>query len=207
MSHLRAIGWIPRLAVVTLLCLVACGDDDTSSPTAGSGAGGAGGAGGNAGKSGKSGAGGAGRSGSGGQAAAAGMTGTMLTCTETPSTAPVTCGGETCTAPSDFAMNPCVVPCCVTVDGKERCASKSTATGFTTECVLQAEPDTSCPNVDAMGTPLMGCCNAEQKKCGIISTLRPGCITESMLVMLPNPLQECTPPATGGDDAGTPDAG
>jgi hypothetical protein len=119
----------------------------------------------------------------------------MITCSEPAPTAPVKCGGETCTAPADFAMNMCVVPCCVTVGGKEQCAAKSTAMGLTTECVLPAKPDTSCPNVEAGmgGTPLVGCCNVEQKKCGIVSTLRPGCITESMLVTLPSPLQDCTP--------------
>jgi hypothetical protein len=123
----------------------------------------------------------------------------MLTCTEPAPTEPVTCGGEPCAAPTEFAMNPCVVPCCVTQGGKERCASKSTAMGVSTDCSLNATPDPACPDADSMGTKFVGCCNAAQGKCGIISTLRPGCITQSMLITLPDPPQACTASA---EDAG-----
>jgi hypothetical protein len=33
---------------------------------------------------------------------------------------------------------------------------------------------------------LAGCCNAAKGKCGIISSVRPGCITESMFVEIPS---------------------
>jgi hypothetical protein len=42
-----------------------------------------------------------------------------------------------------------------------------------------------------------------QGKCGIISSVRPGCITMSTLVMLPDPPLACD----GSSDGGTEDAG
>ena len=205
----------PMTLALSLCVMVACGDDDDDEPTveAGSGGnaakGGTGGkAGGSAGTGGKAGAtnGGSGglRAGSGG---AGGTTtpGGMFMCEGTPSTEPVKCGGETCT-PQAFGMNSCIVSCCINVNGKETCGSKSTAMGLVTECSGPILPDPSCPDVeDGQGGTLEGCCNASKKKCGIISTLRPSCVTESMLITLPSPLKEC-----GGDtgsDAGAPDAG
>ncbi|MEY4578481.1 MAG: hypothetical protein RL701_3184, partial [Pseudomonadota bacterium] len=38
--------------------------------------------------------------------------------------------------------------------------------------------------------------------CGVISSLRPGCITESMFITLPSPLLDCTPRSTYDGDAG-----
>ena len=133
----------------------------------------------------------------------------MITCSETVPTTPVTCGGEVCAAPF-FGGNPCIIPCCVTQAGKEMCASRSAAIGVSTECVLPAVADPQCPEIDAPATPLatamglaggvfQGCCNAGQHMCGIISGVRPGCFTESMLVTLPE-LQACSEAA---DDGGT----
>jgi hypothetical protein len=154
----------------------------------------------------------------------------MLMCTEAPPTGPVTCGGQTCMPPM-FGMNPCIVPCCVSVNGHETCASKSTAMGFSTECTMPGTPDPSCPDLSAggglgglgaglgggmtttpadggmaaggMGMAFKGCCNAGTHTCGFISTLRPGCITQSSVVMVPNPPQACTGASEdGGTDAG-----
>jgi hypothetical protein len=133
----------------------------------------------------------------------------MTTCSESVPTTPVTCGGEVCEAPV-FGGNPCIIPCCVTQAGKEMCASKSAAIGFSTECVLAAVADPRCPEIEApatalatslglMGGVFQGCCNAGQHKCGVISGVRPGCFTESMLVTLPE-LQAC---GEAADDGGT----
>lgn len=207
----------PMTLALSLCVMVACGDDDdpttegSQTETGGNAAkGGTGGkAGASAGSGGRAGA----SAGTGGTRAGSGATagttappgGGMFTCEEAPSTEPVKCGGEVCTAPS-FSMNTCIVSCCINVGGKETCGSKSTAMGLVTECSGPITPDPSCPKIeDGQGGMLEGCCNASKKKCGIISTLRPTCVTESMLITFPNPLQEC-----GGDtgsDAGTPDAG
>ena len=194
--------------------LAACTDDDTSTDeTAGAAAvstsghsGGGGKAGSSAGRSGSGGGGKAGTtaavSGSGGQSSSAPAAGNF-TCTEEAPKEPVTCGGQTCSAPTDFAMNPCIIPCCVQQGGKQTCGSRSTADMLTTACVLPAKPAAECPDVDSQNGPLKGCCNTQQRKCGIISTLRPGCITESQLVMIGN--QAC---GGGAEDAGVePDAG
>jgi hypothetical protein len=104
-----------------------------------------------------------------------------------------------------FENNPCVVPCCVQQNGAEVCGAKSTNPMFPAECSVPATPDSNCPDLDGMGMPFKGCCNAAMGKCGFISTARPGCILQSMVVTLPDPLMSCTP--GGGDDAGTEDAG
>jgi hypothetical protein len=135
-----------------------------------------------------------------------------ITCTETAPTTPVLCGGEVCQAPAQFAGNPCIVPCCIMQGDQEVCASRSTAMSFTTECALPAVPDPQCPEVNAPGTPLatamgvfgglfQGCCDANQHKCGIISGIRPGCVTESLLVTLPSDAPACSEaPDDGGTD-------
>ena len=82
---------------------------------------------------------------------------------------------------------------------------------FSTECVLPAVPDPRCPDIDAMATPLArsmgifggtftGCCNARQHKCGFISGVRPGCVTDSLLVTLPDlpDLQACSEASNDG---------
>jgi hypothetical protein len=152
---------------------------------------------------GKSGSGSAGKAGS--TAAASGGTssttppgGLGLTCSQPPPTTPIKCGGQDCSAPTDFAMNPCIAPCCVNEGGKEQCGSKSTADMLMTECSLPAKPAPECPDVDSQNGPLKGCCNTAQHKCGIISTLRPGCITESQLIMFTSQ----TACGMGADDAG-----
>lgn len=194
--QLRSTHWSRSLALALSLCVIAaCGDDDDSSDKTTTG--------GTGGTAAKGGAGGS-KAGSGGTG---GTTPGGFMCLEDPPKDAVKCGGQTCAAP-DFGMNTCIVPCCVQEGGKEMCGAKSTAMGLTTECTLPAKVDPDCPQAidDGNGGTLMGCCNAKQKKCGIISTLRPGCVTSSMLVTLPNPLQDCTPPVEGAD-AGAPDAG
>ena len=129
----------------------------------------------------------------------------MVTCAEPAPTQPVVCGGQTCAAPTGY-MNQCIVPCCITENGAESCGAKSTNPMYLqTECQPAATTaDPNCPAVEGNGMMFDGCCNAAQGKCGIISTVRPGCITTSMAVMLPNPLLSCS---AGGDDGGTDDAG
>jgi hypothetical protein len=131
----------------------------------------------------------------------------MAECTEEAPPAGFKCGDETCTVP-EFANNPCVVPCCIEVDGKSKCGAKSTSEMFPAACSLPAVADDQCPPVSGgMGGEMMGCCNYEQGKCGIISTARPGCITMSTFVEIPD--KTCSKPTTNtGDDAGMgPDAG
>jgi hypothetical protein len=108
-------------------------------------------------------------------------------------------------APTGFMNNQCIVPCCVMHNGAEMCGAKSTNPMYPTECSLPAVADPSCQDVEAMGMTFEGCCNPMQGKCGIISTVRPGCITSSQLIMLPDPPASCS--AGAGDDAGTEDAG
>jgi hypothetical protein len=130
-------------------------------------------------------------------------------CTEPPPQEPVVCGGQTCAAPT-FAMNPCVVPCCIDVGDTTMCGAKSTSATYPAECTLPAVPDRSCPTVsapiDAQGTIRMfeGCCNAAQGKCGVVGWTRPGCITESTFIALPNPPSSCGASTDAGaaEDAG-----
>jgi hypothetical protein len=210
----RHLTWI----VLGLTSIVsACGDDTDSNDDAGardggiSGKGGKGGSGGKGGTGGKGGAGGAsggngGKGGAGGAGGAGGSTATME-CTEEAPPSGFQCGGETCTVP-EFANNPCVVPCCIEVDGKSKCGAKSTSEMFPAACALPAVADDQCPPVSGgMGGEMAGCCNYDLGKCGIISTARPGCITMSTFVEIPD--KTCSKPATNtGDDAGVgPDAG
>jgi hypothetical protein len=194
------IGGAAIAAAGLLLVIAGCSSKKYNAGDAGPDAGSdAGGKGGNGGKGGAGGTGGASAITDGG----AMLPMMMLTCTETPPTTPVTCGGEVCQAPTEFAMNPCIIPCCVTQGGKEMCGSKSSAAMFSTECTLPAKADPHCPDIMGMGmgtgTPFAGCCSA-QNTCGFISTLRPGCITSSPVVMLPMPPLSCT---DGADDGGT----
>ena len=126
----------------------------------------------------------------------------MAMCSEPPPSSPVVCGGQTCPTPM-YMMNNCVIPCCAKLGGADVCGAKSTNPMLATACEPPATPDPACPDADGMGTPLKGCCNAAMGKCGIISTVRPGCITSSMLIMLPDPPKACS----ASDDAGVADAG
>jgi hypothetical protein len=225
---------LPRsltLIVFGLTSIVAaCGDDsssiddavtgDSGTPESGKGAGGKGGKGGSGSKAGSGGetsTSDAGTAGSGGSSSGGrgGSTSTPTTptmpvaeCTEEAPPAGFKCGDEVCEVPT-FAMNTCIAPCCIEVNGKPTCGAKSTSTQFPAACSLPPVADPTCPVVaGAMGgAEMAGCCNAELGKCGIISSARPGCITESMFVEIPD--QACTPPATGDSDAGVeePDAG
>jgi hypothetical protein len=189
-----------KVASMLLLSMlaVACSSSHKNPSDAGADAGSTTAAGGNGGMGGKGGSSGGTATGTAGTAATV-MPMMMITCTEMPPTTPVMCGGEVCTAAA-FGMNTCIIPCCVMEGSKEVCASRSAAMGFSTECTVPAVADPQCPDVTSMAAPLKGCCNAAQHKCGIISTLRPGCITESTLVMLPANPQSCS---AGSDDGGT----
>ena len=196
-----------RIASIVLLSLVAaaCGKDSDEQPAqrdAGADTGGRPGGG----------KGGAGVGGKGGEAGTA-LPMMMITCTETAPTTPVMCGGEVCQAPAQFAGNPCIVPCCIMQGDEEVCASKSTAEVHRPAlCALPAVPDPQCPDIDAMATPrglsmgigggtFTGCCNAGQHKCGAISGIRPGCITESLTVTFPSDPPACSEaPDDGGTD-------
>lgn len=211
MRTIRA-NYVRSAIVVACMSVLACGDDEdegVSDAGSDSGAinaapdggdrgpmarGGSGGLGGSAGGSG----------GSGGRTAAGGSGGApAAACSEPAPTEPVTCGGETCLAPTDFTNNACIVPCCVEQNGRSVCAAKSTSPMYPAECTLPAMPDPACPPLEAMGNMFQGCCDVALGKCGFISTARPGCITESQFVTLPEPLLDCS----GGEDAGTEDAG
>jgi hypothetical protein len=224
---------IRRHALVTtaaaLLCLGACGDDDSDETndvdsgvgTNASGSGGAtsagdgsqtgGGRGGddatggtNAGTTaGRGGSGSAGSSGRGGNGAGgSGGDGAMpgLMCTEDPPDAPVTCGGVAC--PMPMGANRCLFPCCVSEDGEQSCGTRSTAMGFASDCAAPPIADDRCPGVESQGRTLVGCCTADNL-CGIISTLSNTCITESRFVTLPEDPQRCDSIGEPGeDDAG-----
>jgi hypothetical protein len=194
-----------RNAALVLACWSCggCGDDD--SPRAAGAAGAAAGRGGVGAHAGAA----AGRSGAGGAVdggAAGSDCGCDQMCSEPPPEQPVVCGGRTCAAPAELVLNnACVVPCCVDVAGVATCGAKSTSVMYPADCALPATPDPACPTlsavVDGSGTAMLftGCCNVEQGKCGVASPVRPGCITQSLLVTLPDPLQSC--------DSGSVDAG
>jgi hypothetical protein len=208
MGSRHAYGVRCSFIAIACACAIACGDDDDEPTDAGNdsevseggrgGRGGSGtGAGGRGGRGGTAGQGTAGRGPTGG-------TGMMMTqCTEPAPTQPVVCGGQTCEAPT-YQGNQCVIACCATVAGAEVCGAKSTNPMYTTGCEPPVSADPDCPDLEGQGNPLEGCCNTAQGVCGIISTLRPGCITMSSLITLPDPLQAC---GSTSDDAGTDDAG
>ncbi len=112
------------------------------------------------------------------------------------------CGGETCeveTSSSFFGGTSCIVPCCASQDGAEVCGAKDTTVDDEVACQPPPEPDTRCPDyngggfgVDAggMGTALDGCCTLDNQ-CGVISSMRPLCITSSQLIDLPETPQAC----------------
>ena len=214
---------LPRHVVPFVFGLIsiatACGDDsdgtledagkpDGGGATSGSGGKGGGGKGGATAGTGGSGATGGSKGGSGGAGGSGGSGGTAPTmeCTEDPPASPFKCGDETCTVPA-YPNNPCVVPCCVEVDGQPKCGAKSTSEQFAAACALPVEPDPQCPAVNGgMGGDMQGCCNYEEGKCGIISSARPGCITESMFVEIPE--TTCSKPAEDTDGGvEEPDAG
>jgi hypothetical protein len=126
---------------------------------------------------------GGGPSGTGG-----GFAGMMaLTCSEPPSSAPIQCGGQTCDPPTPSQLNPCVVLCCTSFDGRDRCGVRSTARGLSSECELPAIFDPSCDEV----VQFPGCCDLKQHKCGIMAGLRPSCVTTSSFVTLPASPKSC----------------
>jgi len=195
------------LIAIACSCAVACGDDEDTSDAGGDdgGAGTSGRGGSSAGTGGRGGRGGSGAAGRGtaGRGPTGGTGMMMVQCTEPAPTQPVVCGGQTCQAPT-YEGNTCVVACCATVGGAEVCGAKSTNPMYTTQCEPPAVADPACPDVESQNGPLEGCCNAAQGVCGIISTLRPGCITMSTLIELPEDPQACsgTPDDAGAEDAG-----
>ena len=74
---------------------------------------------------------------------------------------------------------------------------------FPAACTLLAESDSACPAVENY----KGCCNRSLGKCGIISTARPGCITDKTFVDIPD--NTCSKTSPNDNDAGPnePDAG
>jgi hypothetical protein len=201
MSNQTAFGPTGLLIVLACLGFVACGDDEGGDAGVAGSAAGSSGAAGAAGASGAA----AGMSGGGaGRGTTAGTGMQPVMCSKPAPTAPVVCGGVTCPTPAGYQMNMCVYACCATVNGAQVCGAESANPMFATGCEPPAVVDPTCPDVDNMGTPLKGCCNVAMGKCGIVSTVRPGCITSSQLIMLPeNPLS-CDGSGDGGvpDDAG-----
>jgi hypothetical protein len=202
----RALPGTVLLIVFSLTSLAAaCGDDSDDSPaeagsggqggTGGKSAGGKGGGGGNGGRE-------DGTAGVGGKSGTGGVDGggePQNMCTEEPPTQAVKCGGETCVTPM-FETNPCVVACCLEINGQSKCGAKSTSNMFPAACTLLADPDPACPAVENMP----GCCDHTLGKCGIVSSARPGCITQSAFVQIPN--NTCAK-SSDDNDAGEPDAG
>lgn len=170
--------------LLSALVLSACGSDDA--PHAAAGSGGEGGA---AGVAAKGGSGGAGKAGSSGSASTSPRS--PLSCAP-HSSMPVQCGGETCPTEATFEKDPCFVPCCVTLEGSERCGFRGTSAAFSTECVLPAVADLSCDEVPQFE----GCCEPARHVCGIIGGFAPGCQTKSNFVTLPK-----NPKACGGSDS------
>lgn len=203
-------------ALLALALLPACGDDDDTSnggDTAGSGAAGATGGSGAAGATGGSGAAGAtggsgaagatGGSGGGGSGAMDGGFPFSTQCSEEPPTEPVVCDGVTCEDPgatSPFGGTSCVYACCFSQNGTEVCGAKDTTVDYEIACQPPPEPDTRCPDVTAgtgfgtdaggAGTVYEGCCTPDNE-CGVISSIRPLCITTSQYLTLPETPQAC----------------
>jgi hypothetical protein len=198
----NATTWRTRSLFLALACCsgLACGDDDEGPDSGAAGTAAIGGSG-SGGSSGRSGSGGA----SGGGAGRGPTAGTTMAamCSEPAPTAPVVCGGQTCGMPTGYMMNTCVYPCCAAVGSAQVCGAKSTNPMYPTGCEPPATADPSCPAVMSQGMPFQGCCNIAQGKCGIISSVRPGCVTMSTLITLPNPLLACD----GSGDGGAQDAG
>jgi hypothetical protein len=122
-----------------------------------------------------------------------------LSCAGQSSSAAVVCGGEACPWHTETEQNPCSVPCCLQVGGRERCGFRGTSLAFKTECTLPAVPDPTCDEV----VQFEGCCDERLHRCGIIGGFAPGCQTTSAFVTLPKVPKTC-----GLDsDAGEADAG
>jgi hypothetical protein len=45
---------------------------------------------------------------------------------------------------------------------------------------------------------LPGCCDLALGKCGVVSAVRPGCITQSSVTVFPDPLKPCGDSHDGG---------
>ncbi len=195
-------------------------DDDTSNngDTAGSGGSGTSGGGGADGGTSTAGSGGSGgtaaESGtSGGSGGTSGESGSgwnldggfnpfAAECSEPAPTEPVVCGGDTCEDPGSSSMfggAGCVYACCFSQGGTEVCGARDTTVDNEVACQPPPEADTRCPDyagggfgADAggTGTSLPGCCTPDNK-CGVISSMRPLCITTSQLIELPATPQAC----------------
>lgn len=129
-------------------------------------------------------------------------------CGEPAPTAPVVCGGVTCEDPDSeggYGRWSCVAACCTSSGGMEVCGAKDTTVGYEVECQPPPQPDTRCPNYPPEGTQaagdesadgrwmeetLPGCCTSTNQ-CGVISSLRPLCITRSQIIDLPETPRAC----------------
>lgn len=129
-------------------------------------------------------------------------------CSETAPTDPVVCGGVTCEAPASasvFGGTSCVYACCASSGGSEVCGAKDTTVDNEVACQPPPEPDSRCPDYAPEGdqaaggdggigagmtTTLSGCCTPTNQ-CGVISSIRPLCITKSQIIDLPETPQAC----------------
>lgn len=217
-SHLapkakRALRWPTHVAFAALLCVSACGKDDSSDNpgTAGTTAGASGS-----------------KAGTSGSAGTAGST-------TTPPPQPVACGTATCNPPSNplsgllgaipggaaIAGLPTPVACCLE-ESSGKCGVAMSA-GAT--CEAPAVADSRCPGIAAGalgglggGGNMVGCCI--DNMCGQDGALfGRGCVENSQakgmlsaiplvgnLIMVP-PTRACDAPPTTGEDAGVADAG
>jgi hypothetical protein len=131
-------------------------------------------------------------------------------CGEPAPTEPVVCGGVTCEDPASaggFGMTSCVYACCASSGGTEVCGAKDTTVGNEVACQPPPEPDPRCPDYEyapettqaaggdsgaapGMTTTLPGCCTPTNQ-CGVISSMRPLCITQSLIIDLPETPRAC----------------
>jgi hypothetical protein len=135
-------------------------------------------------------------------------------CSEEAPTEPVVCGGVTCEIedPTGGMMGmfggSCLFPCCAEKDGADVCGAKDTTVDYEVSCQPPPEPDTRCPDYNPTQTTeapdgsttdagfatgmetMAGCCTPEGL-CGVISSIRPLCITKSQYIDLPDPPQPC----------------
>ena len=140
-----------------LTALAACGDDDSSTPDAGTSTGG------------KSGSGGKGTAGSSG-GGAAGQPGI------------VKCGSMTCTAsPAAALLGTGATPCCA-----DQTTSTCGMTAQDGSCMKPVESDPRCPSVNIMGFIMLPSCCSDGGQCGINAAMfgMPGCVELAQAAML-----------------------
>jgi hypothetical protein len=136
-------------------------------------------------------------------------------CAEAAPTSPIPCGATSCNVQSTYLAASCLFACCATdKNGQQVCGVKDATKDTSEPCQAEPVADSRCPDVtysdtgagragssgsagaaggNAGGTVLKGCCNPENK-CGIISSLRPLCVTKSTLIDLPATPKACDAP-------------